>query len=461
MQIVQDSARIDALTPREIVSALDQYVVGQEEAKKAVALAIRNRWRRQQLEPEAAREVTPKNIIMIGPTGVGKTEIARRLASMIDAPFIKVEASKYTEVGYMGRDVESMVRDLVKLSVSQVQAQATERVMPEAEDAAEERLLDLLLPAPEPVAAPSAGETPDREAEAERRRATREKLRDKLHAGKLDARKVEISVQRPPPVAAGIMGVGGGEEFGMEMQEMLERMMPQRQNRRLVSVAEARRILAQEEAEKLLDDEEISRAGIERAEQTGIIFLDEIDKLIGGSRSDGPEVSRQGVQRDLLPIVEGSTVNTRQGLVSTEHILFIAAGAFHGNSPNDLIPELQGRFPLRVELTALTREDFRRILTHPRNALTRQVELLLGTEGLEVAFAEEALEALAAIAEQLNRTSQDIGARRLHTVMEKLMEEVSFDAPGRKDKRVRVDRAMVEERLRELAEDEDLSRYIL
>ncbi len=457
MKVVDQDAKLDALTPRGIVAALDQYVIGQDEAKRAVALAIRNRWRRQQLPEEVAREITPKNIIMIGPTGVGKTEIARRLAAMIDAPFIKVEASKYTEVGYQGRDVESMVRDLVKLSVGQVRAAETARVMPEAERQAEERLLDLLLPAPEPSA---SAQPEERESEQARHARTREKLRAKLRAGGLDERMVELSVRRSPNVG-GIMGLAGSEELGLEMQDMLEKMLPERRTRRRVRVADARRMLAQEEADKLVDEEAVSRRGVERAEQSGIIFLDEIDKVIASGRSEGPDVSREGVQRDLLPIVEGSTVNTRQGLVQTQHILFIAAGAFHGKSPSDLIPELQGRFPIRVSLGALTRADFVRILTHPKNALTMQVQQLLGTEGVEVRFQDEALDALAELAERVNRISQDIGARRLYTVMEKLMEEVSFRGPDLEGERVDVTAQMVRDRLADLAEDEDLNKYIL
>jgi ATP-dependent HslUV protease ATP-binding subunit HslU len=458
MQLVEHSPA-DALTPRAIVARLDEYVIGQDEAKRAVAVAIRNRWRRQQLAPEVAEEITPKNIIMIGPTGVGKTEIARRLASMIDAPFNKVEASKYTEVGYQGRDVEGMIRDLVKVSVGQVQAQETERVMASAEAQAEERLLDLLLPSPEPAFQP--GEEADREdEERQRRERTREKFRRKLRAGELDDREVEIAVKESPPVA-GIFGAAGGEEMGMEMQDMLEQMLPGKRRARRLRVGDARRVLAQEEAEKLVDKEAVNRRGIERAEQNGIVFVDEIDKVTGSERQEGPDVSREGVQRDLLPIVEGCQVNTRHGMVRTDHILFIAAGAFHGKKPSDLIPELQGRFPIRVELRALTRDDFARILTHPRNALTRQVELLMETEGVTVRFEPAALERLADLAAQVNQTTQDIGARRLHTLMERLMEEVSFEGPEKRGATVAVDAAMVDERLRDLVEDEDLSRYIL
>lgn len=455
MQLLNPIIKLDALTPKEIMAALDSHVVGQDDAKKAVSLAIRNRWRRQQLSDDIANEVTPKNIIMIGPTGVGKTEIARRLAAMIDAPFIKVEASKYTEVGYQGRDVESMVRDLVKVSVSQVQMQYKERVMQEAEHMSEERLLDLLLPSP------AIGGTPEEQKEEEeRRKNTREKFRKKLRSGDLDERKVEVRVKQSSP-NAGIFSVAGGEEMGFEMQEMLEKMLPDKRKTRHVSVREARKILANEEADKLVDEDEVTARGIERAEQAGIIFLDEIDKLLGGNRSDGPDVSREGVQRDLLPIVEGSTVNTKHGMVNTEHILFIAAGAFHGKNPNDLIPELQGRFPIRVSLNALKKEDFVRILTHPKNALTRQVELLLGTEGVTIIFEKDSLDAMAELAANVNKSAQDIGARRLHTIMEKLMEEISFTAPELKGKTIKITSELVYERLKDLSEDEDLSKYIL
>jgi ATP-dependent HslUV protease ATP-binding subunit HslU len=457
MQIVNPSDGIDSLTPKEIMSALDQYVVGQNDAKKAVSLAIRNRWRRQQLEKDIAKEVTPKNIIMIGPTGVGKTEIARRLAAMVDAPFIKVEASKYTEVGYQGRDVESMIRDLVKVSVSQVEAVKKETVQKEAEKHAEERVLDMLLPAPTSW---NEEESEEGKKTEESHQRTKEKLRKKLVAGELDERKLEISVKKNAPVA-GVMGIGGSEEFGMEMQDMLEKMLPSKNKARHVTVKEAKRIFTQEEAEKLIDEEEVASMGIERAAQSGIIFLDEIDKLIGANRSEGPDVSREGVQRDLLPIVEGSTVNTRYGVVKTDHILFIAAGAFHGKNPNDLIPELQGRFPIRVSLNALTKDDFVHILTHPKNALTKQVKLLLETEGLEVTFESSALDLMAEFAFSVNKRAQDIGARRLHTLMEKLMEEISFNAPELKEKKVVVNTEMVNERLKDLSEDEDLSKYIL
>ena len=456
MEIISAPVLVDAMTPREIVRALDAYVIGQDDAKRAVAVAIRNRWRRQQLSADDAREVTPKNIIMIGPTGVGKTEVARRIAAMIDAPFIKVEASKYTEVGYQGRDVESMIRDLVKVSHAQVRAQERERVLEAARGAAEERVLDLLLPA-----APVTGSTPEeRTAEEERHTRTREKLRDRLRKGDLDERMVELPVRQAAPVA-GVMGAFGNDEMTMEMQDFFEKMLPAKHKPRRVTVRDAMQLVLGEEADKLVDDESLNRRAIERAEQGGIIFLDEIDKIIGSDRANGPDISREGVQRDLLPIVEGSTVNTKFGMVKTDHILFIAAGAFHGKKPSDLIPELQGRFPIRVTLQPLTRGDFRRILTHPKNALTHQVEKLLAAEGVTVRFEDAALDAMAEMAETVNRRTDDIGARRLHTIMEKLMEEVSFSAPERKGETVTVTDAMVRDRLKDLIGNEDLSRYVL
>lgn len=458
MQIVhppQQPEGMDALTPRGIVAKLDEYIIGQDDAKRAVAVAIRNRWRRKQIPEEMRQEVMPKNILMIGPTGVGKTEIARRLATLIRAPFVKVEASKYTEVGYHGRDVESMIRDLAKVSVAMFRQQAMETVSAEAEAVAQERVLDLLLPPPEF----HAGEEEQKDA-AERHQRTREKLRARMQAGEMKDRMVEISAPEAPPVA-GIFGTLGGEEMGMEMQDMLARMMPGKRKRRSVSVDEAIRILAHEEAEKRIDEEAIHREGIERAEQEGIVFIDEIDKIIGSAKQEGPDVSREGVQRDLLPIVEGSTVATKFGAVRTDHILFIAAGAFHGRKPADLVPELQGRFPIRVELKSLTREDFEKILTHPKNALTKQYELLLGAESIRVTYKPDALSLIADITARVNQTTQDIGARRLHTVMERLFEEVSFDAPERRGESLVVDAAMVRARLEDIAEDEDLSRFIL
>ena len=446
---------LDDLPPVRIVEKLNEYIVGQAEAKKAVALAIRNRWRRQRLPAEMRNEITPKNIIMIGPTGVGKTEIARRLADLTGAPFLKVEASKYTEVGYHGRDVESMIRDLVKASIARVQSEAMRKVATAAREAAEERVLDILLPRP------ASGLDGDEARMAEERsRRTREKFRRQLRNGGLADRKLEIEANAGPPMA-GVFGAAGSDEMAMEMQEMLGKILPGRRKVRRVGITEALAIFQQEETEKLLDDEAIRREGVERAEQSGIVFIDEIDKIIGSHRDNGPDVSREGVQRDLLPIVEGATVATKYGQVRTDHILFIAAGAFHGRKPSDLIPELQGRFPIRVELSPLTRDDFRRILTHPRNALCTQCRLLLETEGVELEFTPDALDAIAGFAEDLNRSSQDIGARRLHTIMEKLLEDVSFNAPDLAGRSVSIDGDVVRGRLADIAANEDLSKYIL
>ncbi|MBN2711877.1 MAG: ATP-dependent protease ATPase subunit HslU [Planctomycetes bacterium] len=456
MRIEKSNSGVNtALTPKEIVSKLDEYIIGQQEAKRAVAIAIRNRWRRQQLEPTMREEVMPKNILMRGPTGVGKTEIARRLADLTNAPFIKVEASKYTEVGYHGRDVESMVRDLAKIGIANVQAQELEKVSDKAREAAEERILDMLLPSPDYV----SDEEEARKSE-ERRARTREKLRDKLRNGGLNDRMIEISAQAAPPVA-GVFGTMGGDDMAMEMQDMLSKMLPGKRKDRKVSVPEAMRIIQQEEAEKLIDDESINRKGIELVEQNGIIFIDEIDKVIGSDRSEGPDVSREGVQRDLLPIVEGSNVGTKYGMVKTDHILFIAAGAFHGTKPADLIPELQGRFPIRVDLEPLTKDDFEMILTHPKNALTKQYELLLGAEKVKVVYQRESLTLLAEITARVNKSTQDIGARRLHTIMERLFDEVSYDASEMSGQTVEVTPDMVRTRLKDISEDEDLSRFIL
>jgi len=444
---------VKELTPRKIVEELDKYIIGQKNAKRAVAIAIRNRWRRQQLSDELREEVLPKNIIMIGPTGVGKTEIARRMAALVKAPFLKVEASKYTEVGYHGRDVESMIRDITEIGVNMVKAEMIQNVQEKAEKMAEERLLDLLLP---PV--PKSTEPPNVEAE-EQRLSTREKFRKKLQDGEIANRTVEITTHEKPYILQGI--VAGGEEIGMDFQNMLEKVIPPRAQARKVSVAEAKRILLQEEAEKLIDKEKVMQEAIRRTELFGIIFIDEIDKIAGRESTRGPDVSREGVQRDLLPIVDGTTVNTRYGMVKTDRILFIAAGAFHVSKPSDLIPELQGRFPIRVELEDLGKEEFLRILTEPKNALIKQYKALLETEGIKVRFENDAIEAIADIAVQVNKRTQNIGARRLHTVMEKLVEDASFDAPDMDGAEVIIDAKYVQDKLQAIAKDEDLSRYIL
>jgi len=451
---------MEPLTPAQIVAELDRYIIGQARAKRAVAIALRNRWRRQKLPAELRDEVAPKNIIMIGPTGVGKTEIARRLAKLAQAPFLKVEASKFTEVGYVGRDVDSMIRDLAELAVTMVRAEMTESVRGRAEQAAEERLLDLLLPrsrSREPYTSESLEEiSPDAS-----RQATKEKLRNQLRAGRLDERAIELEVRAQMTPIVEIFSATGMGELDMNLREMLSQMLPTKSKRRKVRVGEAKRLLAQEEAQKLIDMDEVFGQAIHRVENSGIIFLDELDKVAGRETGHGPDVSREGVQRDLLPIVEGSTVMTKYGMVRTDHILFIAAGAFHVAKPSDLIPELQGRFPIRVELDPLTREDFVRILTEPENALIRQYTELLRTEAVTLRFLPDAVEAIAEIATLVNQRTENIGARRLYTILERLLEEISFHAPELPGKELTVDAGYVHARLEDVVKDEDLSRYIL
>jgi ATP-dependent HslUV protease ATP-binding subunit HslU len=463
--------RLPAFTPREVVSELDRYIVGQNDAKKAVAIALRNRWRRQQVPPELKDDILPKNIIMIGPTGVGKTEIARRLAKLSQAPFLKVEASKFTEVGYVGRDVDSMIRDLVEISVKMLKDEETRRVEIRASSLAEERILDLLIPPappPSPFAAGtdsmniSAEEPRDTDAARAAQGGTREKFRQMLREGKLDDRYVELDVAAGSGIAGmQIFGPQGMEEMMVNLQDMIGNISRGKQKKRKVKVQEALKILAAEEAAKLVDMEKVNKDALERAEQSGIIFLDEIDKIAGREKSHGPDVSREGVQRDLLPIVEGSKVMTKYGIVNTDHVLFIAAGAFNVAKPSDLIPELQGRFPIRVELQPLGRDEFVRILTEPKNSLVVQYAQLLATEGMDIRFTDDAIAAVAEIAHRVNSRSEDIGARRLHTVMEKLLEDVSFNAPEMKERSLAIDAAYVGKKLEGLLADEDLSKYIL
>ena len=441
---------LDELTPREIVEELDKHVVGQAEAKRAVAVAVRNRVRRQRLDDEMADEVMPKNILMMGPTGVGKTEVARRLAKLSNSPFVKIEATKYTEVGYVGRDVDAMIRDLVETAIEMLREEKIELVAERAEQNAEERLLQILMPP----------QQPDDEGGADKTAKTREKLREQLRAGKLDDRMVEIETQRGSnPIE--IITNQGVEEMDINIREMLPGLFGGQTRRRKMTVLDALETLAQEEEQKLVDMEQITRLAVERTEQSGIVFLDEMDKISGREGGRGPEVSREGVQRDLLPIVEGTTVNTRHGTVRTDHILFIAAGAFHVSKPSDMIPELQGRFPIRVELKPLSKEDFIRILTEPKNALTKQYVALLETEGVKLAFTKDAIEEIARTAMMVNEQTEDIGARRLHTIMEKLLEKVSFEAPDMKKKSVKIDAKYVRAQLASIAKDQDLSRYIL
>jgi ATP-dependent HslUV protease ATP-binding subunit HslU len=441
------------MTPRQIVAELDRYIVGQGAAKRAVAVAIRNRWRRQQLGPDMRKDITPKNIIMIGPTGVGKTEIARRLAQLVGAPFLKIEATKYTEVGYHGRDVESMVRDLTEIGAGMIRQEQRKLVETQAKERVTDRLLDLLLPH-------SNNQDSDTPEDSDRKQRTHEKMKARLEAGELEERTVELSIdQKVVPVQ--IFSNMGMEQMDMDLQSMFERIMPKQQQQRQITIREARRMLLEQETEALIDRQVVTEKAVELVENQGIIFVDELDKICGPQSSHGPDVSRQGVQRDLLPVVEGTTVNTRYGPVRTDYILFIAAGAFHLSKPSDLMPELQGRFPIRVELTDLHREDFLRILTEPKHALTKQYAELLATEEVKLEFTKDGIEALADIAFEVNRTAQNIGARRLHTILERVVEEISFDGPDLKQKKVVIDGKYVRDRLTAILEKEDLSKFIL
>ena len=467
---VDEEAQLDEMSPRQIVTELDKHVVGQRNAKRAVAIALRNRVRRQKLPPEMAVDVMPKNIIMIGSTGVGKTEIARRLARMSNSPFLKVEASKFTEVGYVGRDVESMIRDLTEISVEMTRQDKSEEVAEKAELNVEERILDLLLPPPRSSSSfydfdSDTTEEPSTELDTTTRdeqfQRSREKLRTQLRSGKLDNRLVELEVREKNFPVIELAGPQGVEEMGINMKDMLGNLFQGRTKRRKMRVDEAMEYLMQEEEERLIDMDQVARAAIERVENSGIIFLDEIDKIAGRESGHGPDVSREGVQRDILPIVEGTTVNTRYGMVRTDHILFVAAGAFHVSKPSDLIPELQGRFPIRVELESLTIEDFKRILTEPRNALIKQYQAMMETEGVTIEFTSDAIDSIANYAAQVNQQTEDIGARRLQTIMEKLLEDISFEGPDLEPKQQRIDAAYVEQMLSETVKDQDLSRYIL
>ncbi len=443
------------LTPKEIVAELDKYIIGQEAAKKAVAIALRNRYRRRKLPPELADEIAPKNILMIGPTGVGKTEISRRLAKLTSSPFLKIEASKFTEVGYVGRDVESMIRDLVRISVDMVKQEKIEEIKEKAEHNVEERILDLLLP---PL---RKKHDSFEENEHLRFRETREKLRKQLREGLLDERMIELDVKERLSPPFEVFSSTGYEEIGIHIQEIIPGFFGNKSKKRKMKLKEAREYLLEDEQKRLIDMDQVARLAVERVEQSGIIFLDEVDKIAGRESGHGPEVSREGVQRDLLPIIEGTTVNTRYGLVRTDHVLFIGAGAFNVARPSDLIPELQGRFPIRVELGPLNKKDFVRILTEPENALIKQYKALLATEGVEIDFTEDAIDEIAEMAEKVNESSENIGARRLHTIMEKVMEEISFEAPNLPQKKIVIDREYVQKQIKDIIEDQDLSRFIL
>jgi ATP-dependent HslUV protease ATP-binding subunit HslU len=459
--------KLDSLTPRQIVEELDRYVIGQKDAKRMVAIALRSRWRRQQLSPELREEIVPKNIIMIGPTGVGKTEVSRRVSKLADAPFIKVEASKFTEVGYVGRDVESLIRDLTDISINQVKTAYLETVKHKAEEMAEERVLDILLPRAPSTSNIEPGEEDEASDTAANKKpdaqeSTRAKLRAQLKEGKLDNRMVEIETKERGGLPVGIISnIGGMEDMEHNLREMLGGMMPGRKKERRMKIAEALKFLEHEEAQKLIDMDEVTKEAISRTEQSGIVFLDEIDKIAGKEKHQGPDISREGVQRDLLPIVEGCTVNTKHGLVKTDHILFIAAGAFHVAKPSDLIPELQGRFPIRVELEPLTKEDLIRILTEPKNALIKQYQALLGTEGISLEFTPDGIDEIAATAVEVNDRTENIGARRLFTIVERLLENVSFQAQDLHEKDVTINARYVKDQLQNIVKDQDLSRFIL
>ncbi|RMD86680.1 MAG: ATP-dependent protease ATPase subunit HslU [Calditrichaeota bacterium] len=449
------------LTPKKIVEELDKYIIGQDKAKKSVAIALRNRWRRMRVSGQLREEIMPNNIILIGPTGVGKTEIARRLARLANAPFIKVEATKFTEVGYVGRDVESMIRELTDLAVSMVKSEKTKEVEGKARKHAEERLLDILLPHPPKSQSKPGFETPDEESPEERYKRTREKLRQQLQNGELEKRMVELDVKSEQFPLMQIISPMGVEEMGVNLQEFFGGMLPKKTKKRKMTVAEARNYLIQEESQKLIDMDQVVQEAIKRVENSGIVFLDEIDKIAGEHSKHGPDVSREGVQRDLLPVVEGTNVFTKYGMVKTDHILFIASGAFHVSKPSDLIPELQGRFPIRVELQSLTADDFYRILTEPENALIKQYKALLATEGVELIFTDDAIREIANIASEVNERTENIGARRLHTVLTALLEEVLFEVPDSGVTRVEITKEKVRDTLRDIVEDQDLSRYIL